>query len=220
MIRRCFGTAAILLAFAALPALADDDDRATEILRLDCLTDTTRRETTLFANGTIRLRDGVIRHEWVGLAELGPDELTAYVNRLTGENLSEARSPERGVEGAWIEHCELRLQLPGQELRTYRFGRYDPLNLDLSRVVRIADELSEKVQNLKDAEKIEELPVDYEPRPGDVLKRVGDGEPFRIIAFTGDNKGVELEGVNLPLQMFVLKEQMRQNFTAVVKRGR
>jgi hypothetical protein len=209
--------AALLL--AGLPARAEDD-RSTEILRYDCLTDTTRREVTLFANGTIRLRDGVIRHEWMGLAELGPDEMTGYLNRLAGEDLSQERSPERGVEGNWIERCELKLQLPGKPLQSYRFGHYDPLPLNLSRVVRIVKELEEKVQVLREAEGKQELPVDYEPRPGDVLKRLGDGALFRIVAFTGDSKGVELQGIDLPLQMFVPKDQMRQNFTAVVSRGR
>lgn len=209
--------AALLL--AALPAWAEDD-RSTEILRYDCLTDATRREVTLFANGTIRLRDGVIRHEWMGLAELGPDELTAYLNRLTGEDLSQDRSPERGVEGNWIERCELKLQLPGKPSQSYRFGHYDPLPLNLSRVVRIVKELEEKIQVLREAEGKQELPVDYEPRPGDVLKRLEDGALFRIVAFTGDSKGVELQGVDLPLQMFVPKDQMRQSFTAVVSRGR
>ncbi|HEV2843347.1 MAG TPA: hypothetical protein VG477_00760 [Thermoanaerobaculia bacterium] len=209
--------AALLL--AGLPARAEDD-RSTEILRYDCLTDTTRREVTLFANGTIRLRDGVIRHEWMGLAELGPDEMTAYLNRLAGEDLSQERRPERGVEGNWIERCELKLPLPGKPQQSYRFGHYDPLPLNLSRVVRIVKELEEKVQVLREAEGKQELPVDYEPRPGDVLKRLGDGALFRIVAFTGDSKGVELQGIDLPLQMFVPKDQMRQNFTAVVSRGR
>lgn len=216
---RCAGWILAALLLAGLPAWAEDD-RATEILRYDCLTDTTRRELTLFANGTIRLRDGVIRHEWMGLAELGPDEMTAYLNRLTGEDLSESRSPERGVEGNWIEQCELRLQLPDQLLQTYRFGHYDPLPLNLSRVVRIAKELEEKVQTLREAEGKQELPVGYEPLPGDVLKRLGDGALFRIVAFTGDKKGVELQGVDLPLQVFVPIDSMRQNFTALVSRGR
>lgn len=207
------------LLLTGLPVRAEDE-RSTEILRQDCLTDTTRREVTLFANGTIRLRDGVIRHESMGLAELGPDELTAYLNRLAGEDLSQDRSPEQGVEGNWIERCELKLQIPGKPFQTYRFGHYDPLPLNLSRVVRIVRELEEKVLTLREAESKEELPVGYEPRPGDVLKRVGDGARFRIVAFTGDGKGVELEGIDVPLQMFVLKEQMRQSFMAVVSRGR
>ncbi|HEX9941174.1 MAG TPA: hypothetical protein VGG03_04100 [Thermoanaerobaculia bacterium] len=207
----------VLLGLAAFPAAAGADDRSTEVVRFDCKTDTTRREVTLFANGTVRRRDGRIGDEWMGLAELGPDELQAYLNRLGGEDLSEARSPEKGVEGAWIERCELRLQLPRQSLKTYIFGHYDPLPLNLSRVVRIAEELAEKVPVVKDRD---ELPADYDPHAGDVLKRVGDGALFRIVAFTADGKGVELEGVDLPLDIYVPKDQMRQHFTVLVTRGR
>ena len=205
----------IALLLAALPAGADD--RSIEIVRFDCTTDTTRREVTLFANGTVRLRDGLIDREWMGLAELGPDELQGYLNRLKGEDLSEAKSPEKGVEGTWIERCELRLQLPGQPLQTYRFGHYDPLALNLSRVVHIAEELADKVPVVKDRD---ELPVDYDPRPGDVLRRVGDGALFRVVNFTSDGKGIELEGIDLPLDVYVPKDQVRKHFTALVSRGR
>ncbi len=208
----------ILLALAALPALAQDQDkRSIEVVRYDCTTDTTRREVTLFANGTVRLREGWIGNEWMGLTELGPDELQGFLNRLEGEDLSQSRNPEKGVEGAWIERCELRLQLEGKPLQTYRFGHYDPLPLNLSRVVRIAQELVEKVPITKDKD---DLPAGYDPRPGDVVKRVGDGALFRVIAFTADGKGVELQGVDLPLQVYVPRDQIRNNFTELVSRDR
>jgi hypothetical protein len=206
---------AVLSILCVLPAATDD--RSVELLRYDCRTDTTRREMTLFANGTVRLREGQIGNEWMGLAELGPDELQGFLNRLAGEDLSESRNPEKGVEGAWIERCELRLQLPGRPLQVYHFGHYDPLPLNLSRVVRIAGELAEKVPVVQDRD---ELPADYEPEPGDVLKRVGDGALFRVVAFTGDNLGVELRGVDLPLEVYLPRDQLRRHFTALVSRGR
>jgi len=206
----------VLVVLAVPAVLSTPDDRSLEVVRYDCTTDLTRREVTLFGNGTIRLRDGQIGNEWMGLTELGPDELQGFLNRLAGEDLSESRNPERGVEGAWIARCELRLQLPGKPLQTYRFGHYDPLPLNLSRVVRIAEELAEKVPAVKDKE---ELPADYEPRPGDVLKRVGDGALFRIVAFTGDGKGVELQGVDLPLEVYIPRDQIRQSFTALASRA-
>lgn len=206
------------LVLAALPVLAEEQDkRSIEVVRYDCTTDRTRRELTLFANGTIRLREGWIGDEWMGLTELGPDELQAFLNRLGAEDLSESPNPEKGVEGSWIERCELRLRLAGKPLKTYHFGHYDPLPLNLSRVVRIADELVEKVPVTKDKD---ELPAGYDPKPGDVLKRVGDGALFRIVAFTADNKGIELQGVDLPLEVYVPRDQIRQAFTALVSRDR
>ena len=206
-----------LIVLLALPALAEDstDKRSIEVIRYDCVTDTTRRELTMFANGTLRLREGQIGNEWMGLTELGPDDLQGYLNRLAGEDLSESRSPEQGVEGAWIERCDLRLHLDGQSLKTYRFGHYDPLPLNLSRVVQITQELVEKVAVTKEKD---ELPADYQPEIGDLLKRAGDGALFRIIAFTGDSKGVELQGVELPLEMYMPKEEVRNQFTVLVSR--
>ncbi len=206
-----------VLAVLAVPAVLSADDRSTELVRYDCTTDTTRREMTLFANGTIRVRDGQIGNEWMGLTELGPDELKGFVNRFLGEDLSESPNPEKGVEGAWIERCDLRLHLPGRPLQTYRFGHYDPLPLNLSRVVRIAQELVEKVPVVQDKD---ELPANYEPQPGDVLKRVGDGALFRVITFTPDGKLVELQGIDLPLEIYVLKDQIRRHFKALASRGR
>lgn len=204
-----------VLSLAALPATADN--RSLEVVRFDCRTDTTRREITLFANGTIRLLDGRLGNEWMGLAELGPDELQGFLDRLAGEDLSDSRNPERGVEGAWIERCELRLKLPGRSLQIYRFGHYDSLPLNLSRVVRIAQELADKVPVLKDRD---DLPADYEPRLGDVLKRLGDGARFRIVAFTSDGNGVELDGLDIPLALYLPKDQIREKFNALVSRRR
>ena len=206
----------VILAILSVLSAAAADDRSFELVRYDCTTDLTRREMTLFANGTIRVREGQIGNEWMGLTELGPDELQGFVNRFLGEDLSESPNPEKGVEGAWIERCELRLHLPGRPLQTYRFGHYDPLPLNLSRVVRIAQELVEKVPVVQDKD---ELPAGYEPRPGDVLKRVGDGALFRVITFTPDGKLVELQGIDLPLELYVLKDQIRRNFKALASRG-
>ena len=109
---RCRFLPILLLGLAALPTGAQEQDkRSIEVVRYDCTTDTTRREVTLFANGTVRVREGWIGNEWMGLTELGPDELQGFLNRLAGEDLSESRNPEKGVEGAWIERCELRLHL-------------------------------------------------------------------------------------------------------------
>src|SRR5262249_31989544 len=70
---RFIGISGVALLLAAIFAggAAADDARSVEIVRYDCVTDTTRHEITLFGNGTIRVRDGLIKHEWMGLAELG-----------------------------------------------------------------------------------------------------------------------------------------------------
>lgn len=198
---------------AASPVSADD--RSTEVLRYECRTDTVRRETTLFANGTLRLFRGKIGNEFMGLAELGRDALQGYLNRLSNEDLTNVTSPVAGPQGDWIERCSLRLQIPGKEPRSFEFGPFDPLQINFSHVVQIAQELEKKVTVVKDKD---ELPADYDPRPGDVLKHIGDGLRFRIVAFTGDDKGIELEGIDQPLEIYIARGELRKKFTVLVSR--
>jgi hypothetical protein len=215
-VRRIF----LVLCFLALPAAAlPASDRSTEVLRYGCANELGRREVTLFANGTVRLRDGLPGEEgkdWMGLAELSPEELQGAVRRLEEEDLSEVRQLPEGVTGMWVERCTLALQLPGGDLKVYRFGRYDALPLTLSRVVRVAEDLAARVADVRGQE---ELPVDYEPQPEDVLRR-RDGELFRVIAFTTDKRGVELQGIDVPLTVYVPRDQMRREFVALIERPR
>jgi hypothetical protein len=211
-----------LCLFAVLPSVAQDvpedlsqDERTIEIFRYTCGNNLGRREITLFANGTVRLREGELGKEALGLFELKPEQLQGALHRIQELDLSEVEHRDKSVEGDWIDRCELLLQRPGESLRIYRFGRFDSLPLYLSSIVRVAEDLGGKVRNLKKTE--EELPSNYEPRPGDVLKR-SDGQLYRIITFTGDKRGVELEGVDTPITLIVLRDRMRREFVELVER--
>lgn len=198
------------------PPRARAADRSTEIFRLDCGSTLGHREVTLFKNGTVRLREGERGKERMGLAELGPDEVAGALRRLAEEDLSQVEERARGPEGDWVEGCALSLALPDKPPRTFRYGRYDALALPLSRVLRVVDDLAAKVVVMEGAE---HLPEGYEPHPGDVLKRV-DGQLFEVFEFTVDHKGLEMRGVNQPLVLYVLIEQLRQEFVALVSRRR
>jgi hypothetical protein len=191
-------------------------ERSQEVLRLNCATGLGRREVTLFGNGTIRLRDGPLGREWMGLAELAPEELQGTLRRLAAEDLSDAVDMMHGVSGEWVERCDLIRELPGGKRFEARFGRYDALPLGLSHVRLIAEQLGAKVALLRNAEV---LPERYVPRLGDLVKRV-DGNLFRVVNFTSDHKGVELDGVEQPVHLIVLNEQMRLEFVALVSRER
>ena len=202
----------VLFLIAAAVAAQNPSDRTVEILRYGCANSLGRREVTLFGNGTVRLRDGERGKEAMGLDELGPDEYQGAIRRLEGEELSEVRPPGRGIDGEWIERGELILGIPGRPVQVFHFGRYDSLPLQLSRVVRIAEDLAAGVQDLQG---VEQLPPGYEPKPGDVLKRV-DSQLYEVVAFTADNRGVELRGVDQPLTLFILREELRREFVLLL----
>ena len=208
--RRC----CFLLLLLALPLSARESDRTVEVLRYGCANEVGHREITLFRNGTVRLFDGPPGEELMGLAELSPEELTGALNRLQGEDLSEARNLHKGIDGPFIEQCELHLLLPDRKPEVYHFGRYDALPLNLSRVLRIAEDLAAEVDDLKG---VEELPVNYVPRQYDILKR-RDNQRYKIIRFTADNNGVELQGIDQPIFLIVLREEMRKEFVALLSR--
>ena len=210
-----YGLAAAMLLWAgaagAQTSLAPPGDRSRELLDYRCENDLGRRQVTLFANGTVRLWDGLHASARMTLGELSPPELEGYLRRLQAADLSEVDESREGPEGSWIERCGIVLDLPGDRPRRYAFGRYDSLPLALAGVVRIADEIGTRTLPL------DGLPVGYVPRPGDVLRRA-DGELFEIVSFTTDGKGLELLGRDQPLTLYLRPEDLRGLFDALVSR--
>jgi hypothetical protein len=203
--------AAAATAGAAAPPPAASADRSRELLDQRCESELGLRRVTLFANGTVRLWDGLHESQLMTLGELGPSELEGYVNRLAEVDLSEVDETREGPDGSWVERCVLVLSLPDSRPHRFAFSRYDSLPLALGTLVRIADELSTRTLPL------DGLPVGYMPKPGDVLRRV-DGELFTIVAFTTDGQGVELIGRNQPLTLYLRREDLRGMFDTLVKR--
>jgi hypothetical protein len=199
-------------ALAEVPA--PPSGRTVEVLRLDCRNEVGRREVTLFGNGTVRLRDGLLGKEAMGLAELGPDELADLLRRLAAESVSADDRPPRGVSGEWVERCDLVLELPASKVQVIHFGRYDTLPLGLSHVVQIAQALGDRVKELEGADR---LPVGYVARTGDVLKRA-NGNLYRVVRYTDDKKAVELEGIDQPFELFVPIAEMPNEFKVLVSR--
>ena len=211
-------TLLVVLALPALPsAAAGEDPRSIELLRHDCESSIGRRDLTLFANGTLRLREAAADEEpRMRLAELGRGELAAYLARLAEEDLSEVdvRGPESS--GDWVETCSLELKLEGRPRRQLSFGRMDSLPLALGRLLRVVDDLFLEVERLAPRSR---LPADYEARAGDRLRRF-DGALFRVVAYTGDGAGLELEGIDEPLVIFIPVAALRDEFEALVERRR
>ncbi|HEV8241144.1 MAG TPA: hypothetical protein VGS57_17395 [Thermoanaerobaculia bacterium] len=186
-------------------------DRSRELLDYRCANSLGVRQVTLFANGTVRLREGLGKEPKMLLGEIGPVELAGYLRRLAAEDLSEVHDRQESTEGEWVEHCTFHLTLDGAPERLLSFSRYDSLPLQLAAVVRVADEVAAKTRATT------ELPAGYHARVGDVLRRA-DGVLFAVMGFTSDGVGIELEGVEQPLVVYVRPEDVPSQFEALVSR--
>lgn len=210
------GVGVLLTAFVSLAgSSAFADERSTELLRRDCSTQLGRNELTLFANGTIRLREWRGSDKTLRLAELGRDELDAFLRRIGDSDPGEREAIPSGVTGDWVESCVIELRVSGTSERTFRYGRLDTHELTFAAFLRIVDELAAIA-----AERAAEspLPAGYDPRRGDVLVRI-DGVEFEVVGFTVDGNGVELRGRIDPLTIYIPRSELRQLFNRLAKVG-
>jgi len=204
-----------VLFLAAATTAAFAEDRSLERLRYRCSNELGRRDITLFANGTVRLREGPWDEQRMLLAELGPEELASQL-RVLEEIRSDSVEPRLNfpssvMDGPWVDRCELRLELPETVRVTIEFSQYDVPPLWVSRAIHFAEQLAEKVRPL---DPVGRLAADYRPRPRDLLENLA-GERFVVIGLTGDNKGVELEAVDAPLRSFHLLKDLPSGFVLV-----
>jgi hypothetical protein len=186
-------------------------DRSRELLDYRCANDLGLRQVTLFANGTVRVREGLGQKPQMTLGELGPDVLLGYLRRLAVEDLSEVHDTHDSAEGNWVERCMLHLALDRQPERHIAFARYDALSLSVANIVRIVDEMA------KHALPVDDLPPRYKAQVGDVLRRA-DGVLFQVHGFTSDGQGLEMQGVDQPLVLYVRPEDVHGLFTELVSR--
>lgn len=204
---------------SALGEVQPLSDRSRIVARLDCGSTLNRRELTLFGNGTLRLRAGEPGREGMSLAELGPDELDEAIAQLSAVDLDETDAAATGPEGAWVDRCTLELALPERDPEVRTFKRFDSISLALSRAVDLLEGLAARVEEPRapgESEDPPRLPVDYRPRIGDVLRHL-DGTLYRVIAFTSDGEGIELQGVDQPLAIYIAADRLAEEMTALVR---
>lgn len=193
------------------------DRRSHELVRLGCASGTLSRELTLFANGTVRIRDKGGPNPGMRLAELNENELDGFRARLEEIDLSETSSRTRGPSGETLEQCLLRLELTSGQIDEYRFPRIAVLSLSLGRLLAVLDDLTllaEQRYRLSTG-----LPISYQPRTGDVLVK-SDGSRYRIVRVTAEGAGVEIIALESPLVLYLPKDGVRGEFVAIESRRR
>lgn len=191
------------------------DARTVELLRERCASRISVREVVFFANGTVRLREGVPGEERMTLGELGRAEAEAMRRRL-GEIVPESLEiASTGPEGDWIERCVLGFDRGDGVLRSIGYGRLDAGSLELEKLRRIVGDLVEVARSDGGSA---EIPASYRARRGDRLERA-DGAVFEVRGTTSDGKAVELVCDDPPLTMFVEIERVRVEFRRLLARG-
>lgn len=205
----------LCLAGRAVVAEPPVDLRSHELVRLDCAGGELSREVTLFANGTVRIRDRGGSSPGMGLAELDESELQGFQARLAEIDLGETAPRISGPSSETMEQCLLRLELTSGRLSEYRFPRMAALPLSLGRLLSVLDELvllSEERQRLAGG-----LTSAYSPRVGDILVKA-DGSRHRIVRMTADSGGVEIIGLESPLVLYLPIDGVAAEFVAIESR--
>ncbi|MEM7482451.1 MAG: hypothetical protein AAF481_14845 [Acidobacteriota bacterium] len=204
----------VALLSGAASAAGEGSLQGTERVRLDCRSDLQRRDLTLFANGTVRLKEGPPGEEKMALGEVSPSEVEEYLRLLSEVETSEAAIGTAGPGGDWVDRCELTLNLPEREEESFEFQRFGSQSLGLNRLVSIVETLADQLGPVRGEDR---LPLDYSPAVGDILRRE-DGHRFRVISFTADGKGVELRGLDIPLVLYIEPKKLPSQFVAVEAR--
>lgn len=195
-------------------------DRSRVLVRLDCASVLSRRELTLFANGTLRLKAGRPGAEGMSLAELGPAEVDDALALLAEIDFDETDPETTGPGGERLERCALELALPGKAPVERRFKRFDSLSLSLARALAVVDGLAGRVEEPRGGPGERgpaRLPVGYAPEIGDLLRHA-DGTLYKVIAFTADGDGVELQGVEQPLTLYLPRGRLGEELVELVGR--
>lgn len=192
------------------------DPREVVILREDCRGALSRRELTLFANGTLRVRESGAGDAAPGMVlhELDRARTARFLERLAAMELDDTPSPPNAPTGEWTEQCHLELEPPGHEPLRFDYERYATGSLALEGLRRLIEDLYDE---LAGARRSAEIPASYRPAVGDRLERA-DGELFEVVAFTLDGKGVELVGVDQPITLFVERDRIREQFARLSPR--
>lgn len=195
-----------------VPVAPARDPRSVIVVRENCTSRLAIQDLTLFANGTLRLRQGDPTTPTMTLHELGPDRLERYVERLGRVDLGDAEANASGPQASWDEVCTLELELPGREPRRFRYERLATGDYGTIGVRRIVEDL---LDELKESANPSEIPASYRPRTGDRLER-NDGIVFEVDGMTTDNKGVQLTSVDGRFTMFVPLDRVPWEFRRFV----
>ena len=147
---------AVLLVLTSWLVGTDQDPRSQVVLESDCMTEASRRQITLFANGTVRMRDGLGATRTMRLVELGDVELRAYQNRLRDIRFDDLAPHSSGMEGSLVERCKVEVAPPESETLLFEYGQFDTIPLGLKHVLLLIEDLVVEFESVREAREASE----------------------------------------------------------------
>jgi hypothetical protein len=197
------------------PSLPKPQDAVTWVLfDLRCDDDLHLRETTLYADGMVRVRG--LKAAPIALGKLSPHQLEHFERRLVEQSAfagdpDASRIDSQGLRGDWVERCKLRVKVPERRPVEYRFGEFDTKPPWVEALSLLADELAAFTEPIRDSR----VPQGYTPRPGDLLER-RDGRLYRVAGLTTDGAGLMVDSTTEPLREFFPVAEIDKYFVAVI----
>lgn len=212
----------------AVVSAAPNDPRSIVLFEQTCTSDRGRRVVTLFANGTVRLKEttramggdrlwDVDRedHSQLYVIELSPEETATYREQLDVENPGDGFLPEReggDLVGIGVESCELTYRQASGATKRYVFSPVEVPSLRLERYVTLASDLARRAVPEEVPETLDEA---YVPRMGDVLRDLS-GVRYRITWISVEGL-VELDGIDQPIHVRIGLPDLGTRFVARVE---
>lgn len=194
-------------------SLPKPQDAVTWVLfDLRCDDDLHLRETTLYADGMVRVRSKTAP---IALGKLSPHQLGHFERRLIEQSAfagdpDSSRIDTQGLRGDWVERCRLRVRIPERRPVDFRFGEFDTKPPWVGALSLLADELEAFTAPIRDTK----VPEGYAPRAGDLLER-RDGRMYRVAGLTTDGAGLMVDSTTEPLREFYPVAEIDKYFVAV-----
>lgn len=206
---------ALVVAWAAAQAALAEDPRSVVLFEQRCDSDRGSHVVTLFANGTIRLKETVGSRVVLHLAELTPEDLGAYRAQLLVTDPSDGLIADRGgtdIGGLGVERCVLVIAAAGRAPVRHVFSPLSVPSLRIDRWLRLAEDLAQRARPKDEPETLDE---DYEPHLGDILRDVA-GQRYRVVWVSVEG-WVELDGIDQAIHVETHVSALGERFVALVE---
>ncbi len=197
----------MLIYFISLPSFG----RGEEVLYSGCKSNKRLEDITVFDDGTVAYKKKIEEATEVKLGYLTLEDVKNITTKVLKLLKSVKRYTENKIDGENLVKCELRLSYNKKKYR-FTYLQLDTIDPALATAVAVVWQL----KNLTSFS-LSSLPYKYKPKIGDLLLSK-DGKKFKVVGYTSDGKGIELENVDSPLVIYLPIEEVKEYFVKLLNK--